>query len=53
MREKKGEDCFLYETVNQKTVVLIKANSVKKAYLQFVDFSQWGGSNSIIEGKLV
>lgn len=52
MKDKKGEDCFLYETVNQKTVFLIKANSVKKAFLQLVDFSQCG-SKSIIEGKLV
>lgn len=53
MKDRKGEDCFLYETVNQKTIMLIKTNSVKKAYLQFVDFSQWGGSKSIIEGKMV
>ena len=51
MKDKKEEeDCFLYETVNQKTILLIKAKSVKKAYLQLLDvpIAHWNKSNSII-----
>lgn len=54
MKDKKEDDCFLYESVNQKTILLMKTNGVKKVYMQLLDFDlkRWKGSNSLIEGNL-
>ncbi len=50
MKERQEEDCFLYETVNKKTILLIKTKQVKKVYMQLLDFSleEWKQPNSII-----
>ena len=47
MRGKQEEDCFLYETVNHKTLLLIKNKTAKKAYLQ-LDGLDWKKSNWLI-----
>ena len=52
MKGKPEEDCFLYETVNQKTILLIKKKTAKKAYLQLSGLD-WKRSSSLIEGSVV
>lgn len=52
MKDKQEEDCFLYESVNHKTILLIKNKTAKKAYLQLAGLD-WKKSNSLIEGNAV
>ena len=52
MKGKQEEDCFLYESVNHKTILLIKNKTAKKAYLQLSGLD-WKKSNSLIEGNAV